>query len=79
MEQHSTLAQHESPFVIPHEDIQVLEESQAFTVLRSYLARDVEYVLPPVIASRYQEVHFLSMSHGDIFSALPAYRANRQH
>ncbi|KAH7383779.1 hypothetical protein BKA66DRAFT_511873 [Pyrenochaeta sp. MPI-SDFR-AT-0127] len=43
MELYSNLTQLESPFAIPHEDIQVLEESQAFTVLRSYLARDADF------------------------------------
>lgn len=36
-----------SPFSIPSEDIEALESSQAFRVLRSCLAGDAEYVQPP--------------------------------
>lgn len=45
-EQHDTSMQ--SPFAISHEDVEALNESEAFNVLRSYLARDAEYVLPPL-------------------------------
>jgi hypothetical protein len=34
-----------SPFVIPQEDVEVLNESEAFCMLRNYLARDTRYVL----------------------------------
>jgi hypothetical protein len=37
----------QSPLAIPHEDIQAVNSSEAFCVLRSYLARDAEYVFPP--------------------------------
>ncbi|KAF1941153.1 hypothetical protein EJ02DRAFT_435068 [Clathrospora elynae] len=33
----------ESPFVIPHEDVEAMEASQAFCVLRSYLERDADF------------------------------------
>lgn len=32
------------PFVIPQEDVEVLNASEAFCMLRSYLARDTRYV-----------------------------------
>lgn len=35
----------QSPFAIPHEDVAALESSQAFAVLRSYLASQTEYVV----------------------------------
>lgn len=34
-----------SPFVIPQEDIEVLNASEGFCMLRNYLARDTRYVL----------------------------------
>lgn len=34
-----------SPFVIPQEDVEVLNASEAFCMLRNYLARDTRYVL----------------------------------
>jgi hypothetical protein len=40
----------ESPFVISHEDVKAMEASQAFAVLRNYLARDAEYVLSSPLA-----------------------------
>lgn len=33
-----------SPFVIPQEDVEVLNASEGFCMLRSYLARDTRYV-----------------------------------
>lgn len=36
----------ESPFVIPHEDVEALGTSKAFCALRRHLARDAEYVVP---------------------------------
>ena len=38
----------ESPFVIPHEDVEALGESKAFCALRRHLAGDAEYVHVPV-------------------------------
>jgi hypothetical protein len=38
----------ESPFVISHEDVEAMEASPAFCVLRNYLAGDAEYVLFPL-------------------------------
>jgi hypothetical protein len=32
------------PFVIPQEDVEVLNASEAFCMLRNYLARDTRYV-----------------------------------
>lgn len=34
----------QSPFVIPREDVEALNESEGFCMLRSYLARNAEYV-----------------------------------
>jgi hypothetical protein len=34
----------QSPFAIPHEDVEVLNESEGFCMLRTYLARSTEYV-----------------------------------
>jgi hypothetical protein len=34
----------QSPFVIPREDVEVLNESEGFCMLRNYLARSSEYV-----------------------------------
>jgi hypothetical protein len=36
--------QMESPFVIPHEDVEALGSSKAFCALRRHLAGDAEYV-----------------------------------
>lgn len=33
-----------SPFVIPQEDVEVLNASEGFCMLRNYLARDTRYV-----------------------------------
>jgi hypothetical protein len=41
---HGHAMQMESPFVMPHEDIEALHSSQAFCVLRGHLAGDAEYV-----------------------------------
>lgn len=51
MDQHDMLM--ESPFSMLHEDVQALQESETFTVLRSYLAAEAEYVLStPLVISR---------------------------
>jgi hypothetical protein len=34
-----------SPFVIPQDDVDVLNASEGFCMLRNYLARDTRYVL----------------------------------
>lgn len=34
-----------SPFVIPQEDVEVLNASEGFCMLKNYLARDTRYVL----------------------------------
>jgi len=39
-----TFIAEESPFVIPHENVEVLCNDEGFQILRRYLARDVEYV-----------------------------------
>jgi hypothetical protein len=46
----------QSPFAIPHEDVEALNASEGFCMLRSYLARTAEYVLlpSPPIRLRYQ-------------------------
>lgn len=36
----------QSPFDIPREDVDALCASEGFRVLRSYLAKDAEYVVP---------------------------------
>jgi hypothetical protein len=36
----------ESPFVIPHEDVEALGTSKAFCALRRHLAGDAKYVVP---------------------------------
>jgi hypothetical protein len=41
---HGYAMQMESPFVMPHEDVEALHSSQAFCALRRYLAGDAEYV-----------------------------------
>jgi hypothetical protein len=37
----------QSPFAIPHEDIEAINGSEGFCMLRSYLARNAEYVFFP--------------------------------
>jgi hypothetical protein len=34
----------QSPFAIPREDVETLDASEGFRMLRSYLAHDAEYV-----------------------------------
>jgi hypothetical protein len=43
-----SLIAEESPFVIPHEDVEVLCNDEGFQILRKFLARDVECVPPPL-------------------------------
>jgi hypothetical protein len=38
------MEQLQSPFVIPREDVEALNASEGFCMLRNYLARNAEYV-----------------------------------
>jgi hypothetical protein len=38
------MEQLQSPFAIPHEDVDALNASEGFCMLRNYLARNAEYV-----------------------------------
>lgn len=40
-----------SPFEIPQEDVEVLNASEAFCMLRSYLARDTRCVSSPFLSN----------------------------
>jgi hypothetical protein len=42
------MEQLQSPFVIPHEDIEALHASEGFSRLRTYLSSNAEYVPPAV-------------------------------
>jgi hypothetical protein len=65
----------ESPFVIPHEDVEALGTSKAFCALRRHLAGDAEYVVPlPREAYRasYRHLHLHMDMHPSCVSTLIA-------
>lgn len=64
----------ESPFVIPHEDVEALGTSKAFCALRRHLARDAEYVVFPC---RVKQA-YLSRCRIALHLHIPA-PASRQH